>query len=423
MWLDKINPLYPWRNKPAAPLALLLVVMMTAGYLWSDNRPTAWTEQELQVIQSLSLAVLPARTDQSNRYADNEDAIALGTRLFFDRRLSKNGTVSCAGCHKPDNYFSDQRIVAMGQDIGRRNTPSLLGVAYNNWFLWDGRKDSLWSQALSPLENPAEHDFSRTALVRLILGDQGYLKAYSDIFGSTADIAADSLPTDAHPSGTIAQIKAWKALPITQREQINRVFANTGKALAAYVTTLKPLAGRFDEYIHTQQNDHRNSQILSNTELRGLRLFISKKSGCINCHSGPLFSNQSFHNIGSGGQGDSGRGAALSRVKLDPFNCLGKFSDAQPEQCQELRFMQTNRHQVWGSFKTPGLRNVSNTAPYFHDGRYATLTDVLDHYTNTTAGDTHLPEINLSVQDKQDIIAFLKTLAADGSRHSVLDKK
>ncbi len=395
---------------------LFSVTFLTISQLWSKTESISWTGRELQIIQSLSLAVLPEPADPGNRYVHDKNAIALGNRLFFDKRLSRNSTVSCASCHQPDNNFSDQRTVAMGQALGRRNTPSLQGVAYNHWFFWDGRKDSLWSQALSPLENPAEHDFSRTALIRLIINDQDYRQAYTEAFGTTGVIDAinvDSLNVDARPSGTLTQIKAWKALPTTQREPINRIFANIGKALAAYITTLKPQPGRFDDYVQALQNHTPDTQkTLSHSELRGLRLFINRKSGCINCHSGPLFSNQSFHNVGSGGKGDSGRAAVLSRVKLDDFNCLGKYSDAKPEQCRELIFMQTDRHQLWGSFKTPSLRNVSHTAPYFHDGRYATLTEVLDHYTKAKPADTHLPTIELSAQDKRDIIAFLKTLAA-----------
>jgi cytochrome c peroxidase len=302
----------------------------------------------------------------------------------------------------------------MGQDIGRRNTPSLHGVAHNSWFFWDGRKDSLWSQALAPLENPAEHDFSRSALAKLILSDRNYYQAYTGLFSQPENLNPQTLPDDAQPSGSIAQIKTWKALPLSQRQQIDRIFANTGKALAAYVTTLKPLESRFDAYAQAMQNNANagNSTLLHENELRGLRLFISSKAGCINCHSGPLFTNQSFHNIGSGGEGDSGRAAALSSVKLDRFNCLGEYSDATTEQCRELRFMQTDRHQLWGSFKTPTLRNVSNTAPYFHDGRYKTLAEVLDHYTAAKSTETHLPAIELSTQDKLDLSAFLEVLTA-----------
>lgn len=371
-----------------------------------------WTNAERSIIESLSLDKLKPSFDPSNQYANDKAAIAFGTQLFFDSSLSRNGKVACASCHKPDTYFSDKLTLAMGQDIGRRNTPSLHGVAYNNWFFWDGRKNSLWSQALAPLENPVEHDFSRTALAKLILSNKTYFTSYTKIFGQPVNIEPETLPAIAHPEGDIAQIKAWKSLSAAQRKQINQIFANTGKAIAAYVTTLKPLETRFDAYAQSIQDDAQDSSLLDDSELRGLRLFIGKKTGCISCHSSPLFTNQSFHNIGSGGKGDSGRAAAISKVRLDPFNCLGEYSDATEDQCQELRYMQRDRHQLWGNFKTPSLRNVSNTPPYFHDGRYQTLAEVMDHYTTAKPGETHLPAIELSAQDKLDLVAFLKTLSA-----------
>lgn len=392
---------------------LLLLIVATSTRFSADTRPAkSWSSAELQTLQSLALSRLHAHQDHSNQYATDKAAIDFGTQLFFDQRLSRHSNISCASCHKPDQYFADRLTMSMGADIGRRNTPSLHGVTYNDWFFWDGRKDSLWAQALAPLENPAEHDFSRTAVTKLLLSDKNYYQTYKKIFGQPAAMNPATLSIDAQPSGSIEQIKAWKALPIEQRRQVDRIFANTGKALAAYVSTLKPLTSRFDTYAAAVQSNTGNSDLFRDDELRGLRLFISKKAGCINCHSGPLLTNQSFHNIGSGGPGDTGRAAAISRVKLDRFNCLGEYSDATAEQCRELRFMQTDRHQLLGSFKTPGLRNVSNTPPYFHDGRYQTLAEVLDHYTNAKPGATHLPAIELSTKDKQDLIAFLKTLAA-----------
>lgn len=376
-----------------------------------------WTSAERYAIGSLSLDKLQEPADPSNKYAENKAAIAFGTQLFFDNRLSRSGNVSCAGCHKPQQYFSDGLTLAMGQDIGRRNTPSLHGVAHNDWFFWDGRKDSLWSQALAPLENPAEHNFSRTAITKLLLSDQAYLATYSKLFSKPTGITPEELPEAAHPDGNIEQIKAWKSLDEAQRQQIDQVFANIGKAIAAYVTTLRPLASRFDAYARalpdiTQRNDQEGDGLLNLSEQRGLRLFIGKKANCISCHSGALFSNQSFHNIGSGGKGDSGRAAAISRTLLDRFNCLGNYSDATDKQCRELRYMQRDRHQLWGSFKTPSLRNFSNTPPYFHDGRYQTLAEVIDHYTDAETTATHLPVIELSAGEKLDLIAFLNTLAA-----------
>ncbi len=364
--------------------ALTLLVVSAESETAKDTPTPAsgqWTDAEKKLISSLALNNLKPVSDPSNRYENDATAIAFGTRLFFDQSLSRDGKVSCASCHKPQAFFNDQLVLAMGQDIGRRNTPSLHGIAYNDWFFWDGRKDSLWSQALAPLENQAEHGFSRTTLAKLIMSNPTYFTTYTKIFGEPGNLDPE-------------------------------IFANTGKAIAAYVATLKPLASRFDTYAQAIQDENRNDKLLNPDELRGLRLFIGKKAGCINCHSGPLLTNQSFHNIGSGSKGDAGRAVAINKVRFDPFNCLGAYSDATEDQCEELRYMQRDGHQLWGSFKTPSLRNVSNTPPYFHDGRYKTLAEVIDHYTDSKPDKTHLPAVELTARDKLDLIAFLKTLSA-----------
>ena len=112
-----------------------------------------WTDSEHRIIESLSLSKLPPKPDSpSNRYADSALAIALGEQLFFDTRFSKNQQFSCASCHQPDNYFTDGLAVAKGVQATGRNTPTVVGSAWQRWFYWDGRKDSLWSQALIPFE-------------------------------------------------------------------------------------------------------------------------------------------------------------------------------------------------------------------------------------------------------------------------------
>ncbi|MEZ5449462.1 MAG: cytochrome c peroxidase [Thiolinea sp.] len=348
-----------------------------------------------------------------NRYAFDQRAIQLGKTLFFDPRLSRSGDVACASCHRPDQYFTDGKVRALGADIGKRNTPSLQGVAYNTWFFWDGRKDSLWSQALAPLENPVEHDFSRTELVQLLLKDKQYLSSYTALFGAPQQEQLASLPAQAQPSGTLEQIKAWKSLSQPQRDAIDQVFANLGKALAAFVTTLPPVTTRFDDYVAALSHGEDGNTALSTEEQQGLRLFISPDKQCLNCHFGPLLTNQDFHNVGTGRAGiDSGRAAALDNVRLDRFNCLGAYSDAGPDDCRDLQFMQRDRHALWGAFKTPTLRNVSNTPPYFHDGRSPDLGAVLDHYTQLKPGEAHLQPITLTGDEKQALLAFLKALAA-----------
>lgn len=382
------------------------------------NNP--WTPEQWSIIQTLSLDNLPPATDASNRYLGNPQAIQLGSELFFDKRLSANGQVSCATCHQPEKFFSDGLNTAKGLDLGARNTPSLMGAAWNQWFFWDGRKDSLWSQALAPLEDSREHNIARTDLAKFVLTDAKYQAKYQALFGSkpsTEEIKA--WPQDARPSGSIEQIKTWKALSDEQRKSIDTTFANVGKALAAYVTTLKPQASRFDDYVSAVKVGA-STEILNPTELEGLRLFIDPKQQCLNCHAGPLFTNQSFHSIGTGELGkDTGRAAVIDQIRFDRFNCLGAFSDAPAETCTKLQYMQRNRHQLIGAYKTPTLRNVANTAPYFHNGSQPDLAKVLDHYINSQeiqAGRADLKAITLTDHEKTALITFLKTLNAEASK-------
>jgi cytochrome c peroxidase len=224
---------------------------------------------------------------------------------------------------------------------------------------------------------------------------------------------ASQLTTAATPVGDLTQLQAWKQLPDATRQQVDQVYANMGKALAAYIATLQVPASRFDHYLQQLEQLPIHVPALNSEELAGARLFIGKAQ-CILCHSGAQFSNLGFQNIGSGVVGkDSGRAAVLDEVRVDRFNCLSEFSDAKPEQCAELNYMTQDRHSVIGAFKVPSLRNVVNTAPYFHDGRFTTLEKVvayyvdISHHTNT---EKDLPPINLSADEQSQLVAFLKTL-------------
>ncbi len=403
--------------RPAVAVTCFLILVCLSSCTKQDKPITnPWTPHEWSLIQSLSLTNLPALADPSNRYVGNPQAIQFGSELFFDKRLSANGQVSCASCHQPEKFFSDGLTTAQALGTGTRNTPSILGVAWNQWFFWDGRKDSLWSQALAPIEDPKEHNFARTALAKLVLTDPNYQQQYQALFGSlpsTAEIQA--WPFDARPSGSIEQIKTWKALSDQERNTIDTTFANLGKSIAAYVSTLQPVETRFDQYV-ADLNAGKAAKQLNATELAGLRLFIDPKQQCLNCHSGALFTNQSFHNIGTGEMGkDTGRAAIIDQVRFDRFNCLGKFSDAPKEVCTKLQYMQRNRHQLIGAYKTPSLRNVGYTAPYFHNGSKANLADVLDHYISSKeiqAGRADLKPISLTEDEQAALLAFLQTLNA-----------
>lgn len=292
-----------------------------------------WTEAELALVRSLSIKSLPPLPpDPSNRVADDPRAARLGQALFFDARLSANGEVACATCHLPDRQFQDDRPLGRGVGTTARRTMPIAGAAYAPFLFWDGRKDSLWSQALGPLESAVEHGGDRTQYAHHIADH--YAEDYEAVFGPLPDLA--SLPPHAGPVTDPVIAAAWQALPEARREAVNVVFANIGKAIAAYERTILPPETRFDRWVAAA--DFPAPGFLSEDEIAGLRLFVGEGE-CVNCHNGPLLTDNHFHNTGvpavPGLPDDLGRVAGVRLVQEDPFNCLGAYSDADPEQCAE----------------------------------------------------------------------------------------
>lgn len=396
-------------------LVLLLVAGAGIGYLfWQQT--TAWTSDEKSVIQGLWIGSLPAlAADPSNRYADDPQAATLGKQLFFDTRFSANGEVACATCHLPTLHFQDGRPLAQGIGTTNRRAMTIVGTAYSPWFFWDGRKDSQWSQALGPLENPVEHGGNRTFYAHLI---EHYYKAeYEAIFGNLPDLTA--LPANAAPLEDAELHAAWDALSDEQQQNVSHIYANMGKAIAAYERTIMPAPARFDRYAQAVIADDTQAMqdIFTADERAGLRLFIGKAE-CIKCHNGALFTNNDFHNTGVPAVAslpeDSGRALGAQQVLADEFNCLSQYSDAEASSCAELRFMVAEGHELVRQYKPPSLRNVAERAPYMHAGQFATLEEVLDHYSRAPAspdGHSELNPLTLNNAERQQIIAFLKTLS------------
>jgi cytochrome c peroxidase len=397
------------------------------------DRPTAhaptknpWSEAELTLLESLAIGALPRAPSQpSNRVADDPGAAELGHRLFFDPLLSADGRVSCATCHLPERHFTNGRTTSRGLAETTRNVPTLIGAAHSPWMFWDGRRDSLWAQALAPLEAAAEMGSTRLAVVRRIASEPGLAALYTRTFGSLP--APDQLakwPESAGPFGDRDERAVWQRMSVQDRRFIDRAFANTGKAIAAYERLLRPGESRFDRYVKALRGDASNdaaAAILGDEEIRGLRLFIDTgRTLCLRCHNGPLLTNQSFHDVGTelgrGGLPDFGRFLGIQAVLIDPFNCLGAFSDAQPDQCQELRFLdKAHVGGEMGKFKTPTLRGLVRTGPYMHDGRFENLAEVVDHYRSPPAGSGAIEITPLDIDDDEirALLAFLNSLDGD----------
>jgi len=373
-------------------LLMLISVNGFAGHPLADRIPSSthdWNDREKRILRSLSLFSLgDPPPNPSNKYAESAQAASLGKKIFFDTRFSSNNAVACATCHNPDTNFTDTLPKARGVgEVPRRSMP-LLGMAYLNWYFWDGRKDSLWSQALGPLESPLEHGISRTWVVNLV--KQFYPEDYEALFGPLPEAVKAKLPGSARPAGIgTQQQQLWDALLPKQREEINRVFSNIGKAIEAYVRTIRLRPSRFDKYAKAvQENDQRNlNRMMTPEQIAGLRIFIGK-GFCTNCHNGPMLTNGHFHPVGTPdldeARKDAGRAAVLESLQRDEFNCLGIYSDAGEDDCAELRFMDTNKKAYQQAFKTPTLRNVAVQSHFMHAGQFSKLSDVLKHYRNTS---------------------------------------
>ena len=373
---------------------LAMAIGAVAGWRWYTAPPAPWTDAEIAMLRSLWIGSLPPLPpDSTNAVADDERAARFGQRLFFDLRLSGNGAVSCATCHQPARRFTDGLPKAVGIGTARRNTRSIVGSAYSPWQYWDGRRDSLWSQALTPLETPVEQGGDRASIVTLVAADSDYRSRYEALFGP--------LPASDDAQG------------------IDRAFANLGKAMEAYERLIQPGPSRFDAYVEAVIAGDAAAQhaTFSDGEIRGLRLFIGE-ANCTQCHNGPLFTNNEFHNTGviafPGEVPDKGRVQGVREVLADPFNCAGDFSDDPTHDCPELDFARTGATLI-GAMRTPSLRNLGGTEPYMHEGQFASLADVLKNYNQAPLamiGHNEAKPLGLSSRQLRELEAFLETLDA-----------
>lgn len=403
----------------------MFVIFALIGLLAGCSEPEL-SEQERRIFASFSLSKLPPPYTESNNVAHDPAAAKLGRQLFHDPRLSRNGEISCASCHDPQRHFTDGLPKALGLGQLNRNTPSLSGAAWNQWQYWDGRRDSLWSQALTPLEAKEEMATNRVAVTRLMLDDDSYRQQYTTLFGNINLVPAQ-LSTDASPIGDAGEKREWFNIDQNTQTRINTVFANVGKSIAAFEHTLAPVTTRFDRFVESIVLGQPDMKLLSKDELRGARLFINaEKTQCLECHNGPLFSNGDFHNIGTGrfsaskpgDQLDFGRVFGVQAALINEFNCQGRFSDAGSNDCRHLRFLNRNLiGHTQGAFRTPTLRNAPNTAPYFHDGRLSSLKQVIQHYASqpvaTQSGQNELRPFPLTQKEIDELTAFLNALGAE----------
>lgn len=326
--------------------------------------------------------------DASNRASGRAEAITFGELLFHSARLSTVGGMRCASCHEPWRALADGRARALGAEPVERNTPSLLNVAHNRWFGWDGARDNLWSQSVRPLLDPREMRASAAHVATLVREDADLRRLYGQAFGALPPDDDDALLVD------------------------------VGKALAAFEETLVSARTPFDGWRDAlQRGDEAAAASYPRAAERGARLFDGRAK-CATCHSGPTFSDGGFHRSliesrGAGGGPDEGRAAGLRSLRADPRNLLGRYNDGAGE--PRARVDATRQATAApgglevGFFRTPGLREVAATGPYMHDGSVANLCDALRPHAVAAEGEG---AAELSLAERRDLVAFLRSLSA-----------
>ena len=423
----------PWRapSHLAAVLGALLAV--AAAACEAPDEPPSPGDELTAVERRLvigALGILPEKPPPSltNAHADDPRAAALGKKFFFDLRVGVDGNTGCVTCHDPDTGFQDNRDRKSRGPGGfsKRHALSVINAAFGSgsyqgtaWQFWDGRADSMWAQALGPPEDAIEMGGSRTRVALLIYDE--YADEYEEIFGPFPLELRNVQGQPIAPASARPGTPAWEALSTATQDAITSVYVNFGKAIEAYERQIVSTNSRFDDYYRELVKGNVDSEILSHEERLGLKLFVGKAQ-CVLCHGGPNFTTTDFWNIAVEDEdtpqtaSDQGRAAGLVTVQSSEFNCASQWSDVEdPAQCEVLRL--ESKPRFMGAFKTPGLRDVSRTAPYMHSGGLPTLEDVIDHYADggdaggyAGASEVAIREIDLTDEEKAALVAFLKTL-------------
>jgi cytochrome c peroxidase len=334
--------------------------------------------------------------DPSNRASGQPAAVAFGAALFHDARLSRDGSVSCAGCHQPARGFSDGLPRAIALQPGTRNTLGLMDVGQQRWFGWDGANDNLWAQSLRPLLDAREMGSSLAMVANTVRSQPDLRDGYRRAFGQPPGNDDEALAVD------------------------------VAKALAAYQETLVSPRTPFDDFRDAvARGDRAAAAAYPLAAQRGLALFLGR-ARCYFCHSGPSFSNGEFADIGmpffiGRGQVDPGRHGGIQALQRSRFNLLGPFNDDPDRSSATGTRHVLLEHRHFGEFKVPGLRGLTRTAPYMHDGSLATLRDVLRHYAEIDENRLHadgeriLVPLRLSAPETEDLLAFLLSLDPPGA--------
>ena len=306
--------------------------------------------------------------------------------------MSKNEKVSCSTCHNPNNDWSDGRRQSSGLFKVIRNAPSLTQSKYQDFQTWDGRRDSLWSQSLEPLFNELEHGLDLKTFEEKIQQNKQYIANFSALENLLQPLFKSKMRNQKH------------------------IFI-AGFSLGAFLETLSFSEMKLDIFsrLIDEKQVLKALNVFTFQELHGLDLFLNKGQ-CIRCHSGPLLSDKSFHNIGveelPSATNEAGWIIGSEILSNFPYNCT-KLNQDRKFDCTRTDFLLTHQPQQVGAFKTPSLRNSKFTSPYMHNGQIKSLEDIVTHYDNAISksrGESEIVPLHFTQKEKEDLVSFLKTL-------------
>lgn len=441
-----------------------MLALSFAGCAPVDEGPApVLDEATLSALHRLRYDDAPPPADPSNRVADDADAALFGQRLFFDASFAgrllegdndgtvgtlgaqgESGRVSCASCHVPSAEFVDTRSphlqVSLAAQWTLRRTPTLLEVAYAPLYNWDGRRDTLWNQALGVMESARELNSSRLFVAQRVFA--AHRAEYERVFHTTMpplDDAARFPPLTGETTGCVERrtmqgsVFDCRGVPgdgadfdgMTPEDQrlVTTIAVDVAKAMEAYVRRLRCGPGRFDDWLDG------DASALTRSEQRGAALFVGR-ARCIECHDGPRLTDDAFHNVGLSpaivavtitDEGDRGAATGLAAALTDPMSSAGAYSDGDRH---ALPASVLPAHE--GAFRTPSLRCVADHPSYMHTAQIATLDGVIAFFArggdpNGYPGTNELHRLDLSAQDRADLVAFLGTLTGPGPEAPLLE--
>jgi len=341
--------------------------------------------QPLEVVLPVGLALGANNISIPKENPITRAKIELGRQLFFDTRLSSDNTVSCASCHHPEDGYGRNTTfgVGVGGQKGGRNSPTSFNRILSSVQFWDGRAATLEDQAKGPIGNPIEMGNTHEAAVKTIKGIEGYRLEFDKVFpgkGITIDTVAQAI-------ATFERAIVTGPSPADYYEPLMNFEKSFGDDLKDMDTFKTEDLDSYNQYWKLKRAS--DAHPISPSAIRGRELFFGK-ANCTACHAGANFSDEKYHNIGIG----------MEKENPD----LGRFD-------------QTKQDKDRGAFKTPTVRNISQTGPYMHDGSLKTLIEVVEWYDKGGHPNPYLSDkmkkLNLTAQEKEDLVSYMQALQGD----------